>query len=217
MSKYPAIIIDDDVWMQRILMKTLESFGFTPIVASNGFEGVAMALEAKPIIIFLDVLMPEISGLITLKMIKHIKAIKETPVVIVTASPDVENLTTAIKNGAADFISKPFTRGLIFDKLRDILSPELMAAIAREQKEATLRQQLNLKENEADTSSKEKKDDFLFSPDDPSLGTDPKTANKNRVLSELKASSQEEAMKASVPKPNIDAVKDFLQKKSNNS
>lgn len=214
MSKYPAIIIDDDVWMQRILMKTLESFGFTPIVASNGFEGVAMALEAKPIIIFLDVLMPEISGLITLKMIKHIKAIKETPVVIVTASPDVENLTTAIKNGAADFISKPFTRGLIFDKLRDILSPELMAAIAREQKEATLRQQLNLKENEANTSAK---DDFLFSPDDPSLGTDPKTANKNRVLSELKASSQEEVMKSSVPKPNIDAVKDFLQKKSNNS
>ncbi len=213
MSKYPAIIIDDDVWMQRILMKTLESFGFTPIVASNGFEGVALALEVKPVIILLDVLMPEISGHLTLKMIKHIKAIKETPVIIVTASPDVENLTMAIKNGAVDFISKPFTRGLIFDKFRDILSPELMATISREQKEANQRQQLNLKDSNSAPTTPEKKDDFLFSPDDPTLGTDPRTANKNKVLSELKASSLKDSSPA--PKPNIDAVKDFLMKKNN--
>ena len=76
MIEYSVLIIDDDIWMQRILSKTFSSYGFKKaILASNGFEGIGKAVEFKPHIIVLDILMPELSGHLTLKVLKNIKAI----------------------------------------------------------------------------------------------------------------------------------------------
>jgi DNA-binding NtrC family response regulator len=120
--EYTALIIDDDVWMQRILSKTLMSYGFTKtLLASNAFEGIALAVENIPTIIVLDILMPELSGHLALKIIKHINLTKNIPVVMVSALSDTENLGLAVKSGTAGFISKPFTRSTVFDKLISFL------------------------------------------------------------------------------------------------
>jgi len=59
MKEYSVIIIDDDVWMQRILSKTLASYGFKKsYLANNGFDGIGKAIEFKPDLIILDILMP---------------------------------------------------------------------------------------------------------------------------------------------------------------
>ena len=69
MVEYSVLIIDDDIWMQRILSKTLSSYGFKKTyLASNGFEGVAKAVEFRPHLIILDILMPELTGHLTLKI-----------------------------------------------------------------------------------------------------------------------------------------------------
>jgi DNA-binding NtrC family response regulator len=60
MAEYSALIIDDDIWMQRILSKTLASYGFkTSYLASDGYYGIALAVEHHNFII-IDVLMPEL-------------------------------------------------------------------------------------------------------------------------------------------------------------
>ncbi len=130
MQDLPILIIDDDAWMQRILAKIVNSYGFTPYFASNGFDGVAMALEYLPIIILLDVLMPELSGHQTLRLLKRIRTTKDIPVVMVTSVSDVENISMAIKTGASGFVGKPFTRATIFDKIRDILGKDIIAQAA---------------------------------------------------------------------------------------
>ena len=92
MASYSALIIDDDVWMQRILSKTLQSYGFrTTYLASNGYEGIGLAVEHQPTLIIVDILMPELTGHMTLKVLKHIKLTKSIPVVVVSALSDVEN------------------------------------------------------------------------------------------------------------------------------
>ncbi len=132
MTDYSVLIIDDDVWMQRILSKTMQSYGFnTTYLASNGFDGIASAVEKIPTLIILDILMPELSGHLTLKIIKRIKTTAHIPVLMVSALSDVENLGLAVKSGTAGFISKPFTRATIYDKLLDVFGREKLEMIAK--------------------------------------------------------------------------------------
>ena len=126
MDDLKIVIIDDDIWMQRILSKTLQNLGFTVYIATNGFEGVSLAVEHRPVLIISDILMPELSGHLTLRMLKTIKATKHIPVVMVTAVSDKENLGLAVKAGAVGFIRKPFTRNTILEKLRDVLGTDLL-------------------------------------------------------------------------------------------
>ena len=132
MAEYSVLIIDDDIWMQRILSKTMQSYGFNKtLLASNGFDGIALAVENIPTLIILDILMPELSGHLTLKIIKRIKSTMDIPVLMVSALSDVENLGLAVKSGTAGFISKPFTRATIYDKLLDVFGREKLEMIAK--------------------------------------------------------------------------------------
>ncbi len=132
MQEYSVLIIDDDIWMQRILSKTLQNYGFVKTyLASNGFDGIALAVEHQPTLIVLDIMMPELTGLITLKILKHIKLTRDIPVIIVSALSDVESLGKAVKSGTAGFISKPFTRATVYDKLVDVFGKRKLDKIAR--------------------------------------------------------------------------------------
>jgi DNA-binding response OmpR family regulator len=132
MVEYSALIVDDDIWMQRILSKTLQSYGFQKtFLASNAFEGISLAVENLPTIIILDILMPELSGHLALKILKSIKITKNIPVLMVSALSDTENLGLAVKSGTAGFISKPFTRATIFDKLIAIFGKDKLEHIQK--------------------------------------------------------------------------------------
>ncbi len=132
MVTYSVLIIDDDVWMQRILSKTLSTYGFKQsYLSSNGFDGIAKAVEYQPSLIVLDILMPDLSGHLTLKVLKSIKMTKEIPVIMVSALSDMENLGKAVKSGTAGFISKPFTRATVFEKLLDVYGKEKLDLIAK--------------------------------------------------------------------------------------
>ena len=132
MLEYSVLIIDDDPWMQRILSKTLQSYGFRKVIlASNGFEGIGYAVDEAPNLIILDILMPELSGHITLKIMKQIKLIRNIPVLMVSALSDTENLGLAVKLGTAGFISKPFTRSTVYEKLVAIYGKYNLDKIAK--------------------------------------------------------------------------------------
>ena len=132
MVEYSVLIIDDDPWMQRILSKTLQSYGFRKVyLASNGFEGIALSVDEQPNLIILDILMPELSGHITLRIMKQIKLLRNIPVLMVSALSDTENLGLAVKLGTAGFISKPFTRSTVYEKLVSIYGKYNLDKIAK--------------------------------------------------------------------------------------
>lgn len=132
MVEYSTLIVDDDIWMQRILSKSLQSYGFKKtLLASNGFEAIALAVEHLPNLIILDIMMPDLSGLQTLKVLKAIKITRQIPILMVSALSDAENLGHAVRNGSAGFISKPFTRATIYDKLVEVFGREKLLQIAR--------------------------------------------------------------------------------------
>ncbi len=104
--KKPRILIcDDEEGIRESLKLILEDF-YELEFAKNGLEGLEAVKKSAPAMMFLDIKMPKLHGMETLKKIK--KARPSLPVVIVTGYQSVEIAQEALKNGASDYIPKPF-------------------------------------------------------------------------------------------------------------
>lgn len=122
---HTALIIDDDIWMQRIMLKNLKQYGFDEIyTVSNGFEGIALAVEHEPTLIVLDIIMKELDGLVTLKILKTIKNTKDIPVLVGSGVTDVDLIARIVKAGSNHFISKPYSKSTLEAKLLEIFGSE---------------------------------------------------------------------------------------------
>ena len=117
------LIVDDDLWMTKVLNKTIKNIGYSDTaIVHNGIEAVSTALEYAPELIILDLVMPELDGLTTLKLLKNITSTQSIKIIICSGNNDVENLAKAMKLGAADFIAKPFSAETIKEKIELVLS-----------------------------------------------------------------------------------------------
>ncbi len=109
---FPSIlIVDDEPTIQQSLSGILSDEGFETLIASNGYEALQIIQAESPDLVLLDIWMPGIDGIETLKEIK-----KENPhiqVIIITGHGTIETAVKATKLGAFDLIEKP----LSFDKI----------------------------------------------------------------------------------------------------
>ncbi|UCD71361.1 MAG: diguanylate cyclase [Syntrophobacterales bacterium] len=105
-EKAKILIIDDIPDTVDIVKKLFKSEGHAVFTASTGEEGVRRATQIKPDVILLDINLPGIDGNMALRKIK-----RETPgqsVVMLTAYATLDNAIQALKEGASDFVKKPF-------------------------------------------------------------------------------------------------------------
>jgi len=106
MAKKPSVLIADDEDSVRLLLREiLEEEAFV-IEARNGREAIDSAKINKPQVIFLDIRMPQMDGIEVLKRLK--KILPNTPVIMLTAYGDANHTITAMKEGAFEYIVKPF-------------------------------------------------------------------------------------------------------------
>jgi len=99
------LIVDDDRKARRIIRENLLHRGFAPVEASSGMEAIEMFNREKPTSVILDLKMPGIDGITTLKELKKIDP--DIPVIINTAHGDIPTAVEAIQLGAYDFVVKP--------------------------------------------------------------------------------------------------------------
>ncbi len=102
----PTLLICDDEEGIRESFKLILEDSYNLRFAINGVEALEMLKTFTPDLMLLDIKMPKMHGMDILKQIKIIKP--ELPVIIVTGYQSVETAQEAIKNGAADYIPKPF-------------------------------------------------------------------------------------------------------------
>ena len=99
------LVVDDEIEVVRLLQVFLTSKGYEVSTALNGAEALAKVKETKPDIVLLDIMMPGMGGIDTLKEIKKIDP--SIAVIMVTAVVDEELANRAVKLGAFDYITKP--------------------------------------------------------------------------------------------------------------
>ncbi len=99
------LVVDDEVEVVRLLQSFLTAKGHEVETALNGAEAIARVKETKPDIVLLDIMMPGMGGIDTLKEIKKIDP--RIGVIMVTAVVDEELGSRLIELGAYDYITKP--------------------------------------------------------------------------------------------------------------
>lgn len=104
-TKY-ILAVDDEPSMLRLLEISLRQAGYQPLTAKDGKEGLEVILAQKVDCVVTDLHMPRMDGLQLLKEIR--KTDSELPVIIVTAQGEIKSAIEAMKNGASDYILRPF-------------------------------------------------------------------------------------------------------------
>lgn len=104
---HKILAVDDDMLNLRLIKDTLRDFDV--ITASNGKEGVELALSGKPDVIIMDVMMPVMDGLEATRVIKEDRRTAAIPVLLLTALGRNEDIIKGLDAGADDYIEKPFT------------------------------------------------------------------------------------------------------------
>lgn len=102
------LLIDDDVSLRRVTEFNLQEAGYQVLTAANGSEGVELFRRHRPALVITDVQMPELDGYQVLQQVLELEP--QTLVIIVTAFSSVEKAVEAIKSGAHDYLTKPFSR-----------------------------------------------------------------------------------------------------------
>lgn len=95
-------VIEDDVYIGNLLQEALSGEGYSVIRAYSGTEALLLLEKKHPDLILLDLMLPGLSGEELLPLLKRI------PVIIVSAKADVNDKTTLLLEGAADYVTKPF-------------------------------------------------------------------------------------------------------------
>jgi DNA-binding NtrC family response regulator len=100
------LIVDDEASNRNILGQELTHEGYSVMAAGDGREALRKVESSRPDLIILDYMMPDLSGLEVLKELR--KRENDTPVVMITAYGTMERAVEAMKEGAYDFITRPF-------------------------------------------------------------------------------------------------------------
>ncbi len=103
-----VLLIDDDASLRRVTEYSLQSAGFHVLSTADGREGLAAFLTESPQVVITDIQMPGMSGYEVLQQIKAERP--ETLVIVITAFSSVEKAVEAMKQGAYDYLAKPFSR-----------------------------------------------------------------------------------------------------------
>src|SRR3972149_369837 len=106
MKKARALIVDDENIIAWTLQEKLTKEGFEVKTAENGESAINSIREDMPDIAFVDVFLPDVSGIQILKEIISLN--EDVPVIMITGSGSVDTAVTAMKLGAYDYINKPF-------------------------------------------------------------------------------------------------------------
>jgi len=102
-----VLIIEDDPTMLRGLKDNFEFKGYKVITASDGEKGLEAALNAKPDLILLDIMLPKINGYEICRMVREQKL--DMPIIMLTAKGEESDIVLGLNLGADDYVTKPFS------------------------------------------------------------------------------------------------------------
>lgn len=118
-----VLVVDDERQIGDFLCDFLTEKGYEVFYAGSGPEGIAILRRARPHIVLLDVRMPGMGGIETLKIMKQVDP--RTEVIMITAMQEEEIGREALKMGAVDFLSKPVDFAYLEESLMYKLSAML--------------------------------------------------------------------------------------------
>jgi len=117
------LVIDDEPDLVRFVRRALEAEGYQMLTATNGLEGIRLALEQQPALIVLDLAMPGMQGEAVLSALMAQDSAYR--VLILSATADVQLRIGCLEQGAVDFLAKPFAVRELIARIRGRLGEDV--------------------------------------------------------------------------------------------
>ena len=112
-SQKKVLIVDDDTGCRELLVMIAEKLGYSALQAADGIEALDQASQRHPDLIFMDLLMPRMSGDEATALLKAKLPTKNIPIVICTALSQGPQTTAALDAGAEEILQKPIGMSVI--------------------------------------------------------------------------------------------------------
>lgn len=121
-AKSRILVVDDTDDIRMLMTLILENAGYAVMTAADGAEALAVVRQDPPDLVLLDVMMPGMDGYAVCERLKADEATQAIPVLFLTALSEIEAETRGLELGAADFITKPISMGVLLARVKTHLA-----------------------------------------------------------------------------------------------
>ena len=118
------LIIDDSPTIVAVLSRMLQHSGFEAITAYSAERGIDLAETELPHLIFLDIVLPGMSGFEALRHLRRNELTRNIPIIMISGNEQATEQFYLQRIGADDFMKKPFTRNDVFSRIGHLLGPD---------------------------------------------------------------------------------------------
>ena len=115
------LIVDDEPDILEFLQYNLRKEGYEVVTANDGLQAIAVAEREKPQLIILDIMMPELDGVETCRILRSKKEFADTPIAFLTARDEDYSQITALDVGGDDYITKPIKPRVLVSRISALL------------------------------------------------------------------------------------------------
>lgn len=131
MSHSNILVIEDEKNIIELLKYNLEKEGYRVHAAPNGEEGLKRALQEKPDLIILDLMLPEMDGLEVCKTLRQNPTTAGTPIIMLTAKSEELDKVVGLELGADDYVTKPFSPKELLARIKAVLRRQRTPSLTR--------------------------------------------------------------------------------------
>ena len=122
MSIYSVLVVDDEIDILEFVSYNLQKENYQVFTANNGIEAIEIAKEKTPDLIILDVMMPDMDGIITCQKLREIKSLDDTIITFLSARSEDYSQISGFESGADDYITKPIRPKVLLSRVKALLS-----------------------------------------------------------------------------------------------
>jgi CheY-like chemotaxis protein len=118
---FTILVVDDDPVIQKLLSVNFEMEGYRVVTASDGEEALDRVLSEAPAVVVLDVMMPKVDGIEVLRRIRANPGTGSTPVLLLSAKAQAQDIEDGMAAGADAYLTKPFEPLDLLDRVALLL------------------------------------------------------------------------------------------------
>ena len=128
-ERAPILIVDDEPYILRSLCYLLAREGYEVETASDGEEGLARIRDLRPRLVFLDIMMPRMSGYEVCEQVKQDASLAGTYVIMLSARGQQSDRERGFLGGADEYMTKPFSPREVAARVRAVLTSDTAPAV----------------------------------------------------------------------------------------